>query len=163
MKRIWIIRHAKSDHGPQYNSDYERPLNNRGRRDAPLMAKHLKNTTEKLDVILVSAAERTRETASYFIKEYNLEKGQVNYLEKLYLPVQEEIWEVIRQLDDDYHHIAVFSHNPAVEDLLHQYHPGTTAPTCSVIELHYDGEQWEKIRPENVRFIAHKYPKLYVK
>ena len=162
MKRMWIVRHAKSDHGPRYNTDFERPLNKRGNRDAPLMAKEMKKTTDKLDKILVSAAKRTRETATYFINEYNLNKDQVDFEEVLYLPEEEEIWDVVRHINDDIDTVAVFTHNPAVENLLHRYRPGTSAPTCSVIEFHYDGENWYGIDPEKIRFISHTYPKLYV-
>lgn len=162
MKRLWIIRHAKSAHGPQYNSDFERPLNKRGKRDAPLMARELKKATKNLDKLLVSAAERTRETASYFIKEYNIHNRLVDYDDTLYLPDEQDIWTVVSRVDNDLDAIAVFTHNPAVENLLHHFRPGTTAPTCSIIELHYDGDNWGDIGPGDVRFISHKYPKLYV-
>ena len=161
MKRIFIIRHAKSDHGLQYNTDFERPLNSRGRTDARRMATELHKVVERLDRALVSSAQRTRQTAAQFIEAFELEETAITYLDSLYLPGEDDIWMAIRTVDNDLEHVAVFTHNPAAESLFHRYHPGEKLPTCSIIELHFDGDRWSDVGPENVRFISHKYPKMY--
>ncbi len=161
MKRLFVIRHAKSEHGLQYDTDFERPLNKRGHDDAIQMAEALKQTCEKLDCVLVSSAVRTKETAAHFIEALELDSGQVSYTKALYLPAEEDIWNEVRRISDDCNEVAVFTHNPAAEYVLHRYRPGTRLPTCSIIELHYDGQKWSDIDPSKMRFVSHKYPKLY--
>jgi len=162
MKSLFVIRHAKSAYGPQYDTDFERPLNKRGHRDAIRMAEELKRTCERLDYMLVSSAQRTKETAAHFIEAYEPDAPQVSYTKTLYLPDEEDIWSEVRSAPDDSNDIAVVTHNPATEDLLQRFRPGTRAPTCSIIELHYNGDRWNDIDPSKVRFVSHKYPKLYV-
>lgn len=162
MKRLLIIRHAKSDHGPQYKTDFERPLNSRGRKDAAKMARELAKYLKRLDGIWVSSARRTMETAAYFVDEFDLTDEQVVYTRDLYLPSEGKIWEEARKLDPKCENVAVFTHNFAAEDLLNRFRSDTKCPTCSIIELHFDQKNWINIKPSDVRFISHKYPKLYV-
>lgn len=162
MKRLLIIRHAKSAHGPKYKSDFERPLNTRGRKDAFKMADQLAKSLDKLDCLLVSSAKRTTETASYFIEAFDLAETQVIYSQALYLPEEDKIWELSSKIDPKYNTVGVVTHNFAVEDLLHRFRPDSRCPTCSVVELHFDKDDWSDINPSNVRFVSHKYPKLNV-
>lgn len=161
MKRLFIIRHAKSDHGPQYGTDFERPLNSRGRKDAHRMATELKKVVNRLDRALISSAQRTRQTAARFIETFGMENSGFTYHDALYLPQEGDIWKTVRAVENDPEIVAVFTHNPAAEILFHRYHPGVKLPTCSIIELHFDGDRWSDVGPENVRFISHKYPKMY--
>lgn len=161
MKKLFIIRHAKSDHGWQYQTDFERPLNQRGRSDALRMAGELRKVVNVLDQILVSTARRTKETAQYFMEALEQDPSTVTYVASLYLPSEEDLWKAMSEVDRDCENLAVITHNPAAEQLFHRYHPGEKLPTCSIIELHYDGDDWSKISPGNARFISHKFPKLY--
>lgn len=162
MKRLFIIRHAKSDHGSQYRSDFERPLNPQGRSDAKKMADELNKRIGHLDQILVSSAERTKQTAAFFIEAFQLKTSRVDLTGKLYLPMEKDIWREVRKIEDDYENVAVITHNPAAEDLLQRYRPGTLLPTCSIVMLDYEGAHWSDLDPNNVRFVSHIYPKLYV-
>lgn len=162
MKRIFIIRHAKSDHGPQYSTDFERPLNPRGRRDAAFMADKLAERVGKLDGILASSSQRTRETAAFFIDRFSMNEEDIHYSRSLYLPNPKDIWKAIQGVVTEWNAIAVFAHNPAVEEILNTFTPGTRTPTSSIIELAYGGETWSAFGPDRARFITHMYPKLYV-
>lgn len=161
MKRIFIIRHAKSDWGSQYGSDFERPLNSRGRNDARLMAGELQKVVDRLDRVLVSSAKRTRETAVPFIETFDVDDSRITFDRNLYLPAEEDVWAALRRVDDEAEVTVLFTHNPAAEILFHRYHPGVKLPTGSILELHYDGQNWSEVGPENVRFISHRYPKMY--
>lgn len=161
MKRLFVIRHAKSAHGPQYESDFERPLNKRGHEDAVQMAERLNQVCEKLDCMLVSSAVRTKETAAHFIDALDIDSAQVSYEKSLYLPAEEDIWKEVRKVSEDCNDVAVFTHNPAAEYVLHRFRPGTRLPTCSIIELLYDGQSWNDMDPARLRFVSHKYPKQY--
>lgn len=162
MKRLFVIRHAKSAHDAQYRSDFERPLNSRGRSDAKRMAGELLKRIGHLDQILVSSAERTRQTAAFFMDTFQLESSQVDYIKKLYLPMEKDIWTEVRKAGDDCENVAVITHNPAAEDILQRYRPGAALPTCSIVSMDYEGAHWSDLDPNNVRFISHVYPKLYV-
>lgn len=163
MKTIFIIRHAKSDYGPQYPTDFDRSLNARGRRDAGMMAVELKKVTPRLDQVLVSSARRTQETAHFFLTEFQVNDDRVTYDRNLYLPAEKDIWDALQRVNDEASNVALISHNPAVESILHRYHPGEKLPTCSILELHFDGLSWKDVNPDKVRFISHKYPSMYAK
>ncbi len=162
MKRLFVIRHAKSAHGTQYRSDFERPLNPQGRSDAKRMAGGLMKRVGHLDRILVSSAERTRQTAAFFIDAFQLKSSQLDYIKKLYLPTENDIWTEVRKVEDNCENVAVITHNPAAEDFLQRFRPGTALPTCSIVTMHYEGAHWSDLDPNDVRFISHNYPKHYV-
>lgn len=161
MKRIFIIRHAKSDRGLQYQRDMDRPLNARGRSDARKMAAILKKDIDFLDRMLVSSAKRTTETAQFFIDDFDMDPDLVTYTEQLYLPVVTDIWGELSRVEEEAKQVAVFTHNPAAALLLNQYRPYAKLPTCSILEFRFDGTDWSGLQPGKVHFISHKYPRMY--
>ncbi len=161
MKRIFIIRHAKSDHGLQYQRDFDRPLNGRGRADARKMAAILKKEVDFLDRLLVSSAKRTSETAQFFIDDFDIDPDFVTYTEQLYLPAVSDIWAELSRLEQEAKQVAVFTHNPAAALLLNQYRPYAKLPTCSILEFRFDQADWSELESDKVHFISHKYPRMY--
>ena len=81
MKQLLLIRHAKSDWNDASLSDFDRPLNNRGKTDAPVMAKRLLDKKVKIDLFISSPAKRAKKTASIFAKEYDIKKDKINFKE----------------------------------------------------------------------------------
>ena len=74
MKTVFLIRHAKSDWGEPSLSDFDRPLNERGKKDAPVMAQRLLDKKIKIDAFISSPAKRAGKTARIFAKEYKVDK-----------------------------------------------------------------------------------------
>ena len=74
MKTLILVRHAKSDWGNPSLSDFDRPLNERGKRDAPVMAKRLLDKKIKIDQIIASPAKRAARTAKYFAEVFDYKK-----------------------------------------------------------------------------------------
>ena len=84
MKTLLIIRHAKSSWDDFSIKDFDRPLNERGKKDAPMMAKRLLKKNISIDTFISSPAKRARKTAEAFVKEYK-EKDQLFFFDELYL------------------------------------------------------------------------------
>jgi len=162
MKRIFLVRHAKSEHGSQYSSDYDRPLNKRGRTDAQMMAEQLKSIISDPAFFNISPALRAKETAQFFISAFSpLQSDQINYETQLYLPTVSVLWETIKKTPAQYDSLILFSHNMALEDLVNHYQRGFRMRTCSIVELYHPDESWETAEPSKTKFRNHFYPKMY--
>jgi phosphohistidine phosphatase len=84
MKTVILVRHAKSSWDSDALSDFERPLNDRGRKDAPDMAQRLLSRKVGIDAFISSPAKRARKTAQLFVKEYNVPEESILYRSELY-------------------------------------------------------------------------------
>src|SRR5947209_3044939 len=114
MKTLIVVRHAKSSWSDADKDDHDRPLNSRGKKDAPEMAKRLRKRDIKVDLFLSSTALRARTTAAYFADEYDVSKKDIVLEEKLYLAPAEAYYEVLSKLDNKHDTVAVFGHNPGI-------------------------------------------------
>jgi phosphohistidine phosphatase len=119
MKRLTLIRHAKSSHAHAWQRDFERPLDERGRRDAVLVGQHLAGDEGfRPTRVVVSAALRTRETAAAmagagaWVRELEVEE------ERIYEAPLESLLEVIRGQPEEVRHLCIVGHNPGMEMLL---------------------------------------------
>src|ERR1035437_1678008 len=110
MKTLYLIRHAKSSWDNHDISDFERDLNHRGKQDATLMAKIIRQKKIKPDLIISSPAVRAINTANIFagILDYPVEKIEAN--EKLYDAGLKELTDVVRNIDDDKTNVMLFGH-----------------------------------------------------
>ena len=77
MKQLLLVRHAKSSWADFSVKDFDRPLNDRGKKDAPEMAKRLRDKDIDIDVFITSPGKRAKKTAEIFVKEYKQEKGDI--------------------------------------------------------------------------------------
>ena len=95
MKRLFIIRHAKSDQGFPGN-DFERPLNERGKADAPVMAKRLLDKQITIDAFVASPAKRAKKTAELFVSTFGMLEEKIIFISALYHATPEVFYEVVR-------------------------------------------------------------------
>lgn len=114
---LTLMRHAKSDWKHENLSDHERPLNARGQRDAPEMARRLKNFNALPQLILCSTALRTRETADYLLKVFETSEIGIQYSEDLYLASPGNLLESLEDIPDAVNHVMIIAHNPGIEYL----------------------------------------------
>src|SRR5688572_23678656 len=114
MKHLLLVRHAKSSWDDFSIKDFDRPLNERGKKDAPMMAKRLLKRDIMIDAFFSSPAKRARKTAEAFVKEYKSNKDQLIFLDELYLAGPSAFADVIKNTNDRYHTIAIFSHNEGI-------------------------------------------------
>ncbi len=147
MKNVYFVRHAKSSWADMNLKDHDRPLNSRGKKDAPRMAARLRKEGVKVDGLLVSSAKRTRQTAEVFAEAYGLGKDQVIKEKKLYHAGPKTIQSCIRELPDNWETVLVFGHNPgyteAANVLLHDDYIGNV-PTCGIIGSTSSATKWAK-------------------
>ena len=102
MKKLYIIRHGKSDWGNPEVNDFNRPLNHRGLKDAPRVGKHLLTSYEKADTIISSPAKRAITTAKLIANEINYPDSSIIENENIYLASKETILQIINKIDDQF-------------------------------------------------------------
>jgi phosphohistidine phosphatase len=162
MKReLILIRHAKSSWEDASLDDFDRPLNKRGKRDGPKMAEYIVSIVPEIDLLLCSAAKRTRLTAQFFIEEWKLKDEQIMYLEDLYLASPRTIEQVIRSVDKKVERLALIGHNPGlteVVNLIPHVHLDNL-PTAGIYRASFK-ENWEKFRFKHLEHQAIVYPKM---
>ena len=118
QRELYILRHAKSDWLSGAESDFDRPLAKRGKKDAPAMGKWMNRHKVKIDYLISSPAERTRQTVHAIIKEINISKKDVHFDERVYLASVETLLQVLGECPGDAQKVMLVGHNPGLEDLL---------------------------------------------
>ena len=163
MRTVCFVRHAKSSWDNPALDDIDRPLNPRGKKDAPAMAKRMQEQHIVPDLLVTSPSKRTRKTASYFRKEFGLTKQDVIIDLSLYDATPDDIVAVVQHLDNSKRKVFVFGHNPTLTFLANRF-PGVridNVPTCGIFQVKSMAPTWDKWVPEECTFIAFYYPKQY--
>lgn len=167
MRQLFLLRHAKSSWDEPGLDDFDRPLNNRGRRNAAALAKYLKRTKLHPQLVVCSAARRTRET--YGILEPVLEGIPVSFEEALYEAGKHGLLERLRRLDDHLGSVLLIGHNPGLERLaaaLSSGHGDAKAlarlaekyPTGTLAVLETDVAAWGALQDGGCRLTAFVRP-----
>lgn len=162
MKTLILIRHAKSDWGYEFLKDIDRPLNERGYRDAYQLSKWYVQHFLKPQLILSSPAIRAISTALIFARtlEYNEENIQIKH--GIYDATTDDFLNLIHQLPDSIDTAMFFGHNPTITNLSNALCPDffiDNIPTCSIIKLNFDTSQWMMIGKVQAYQIEHKFSK----
>lgn len=160
-KKVFFIRHAKSDWESGFIHDIERPLNERGTRDAPIMANRLKQKINS-DILLISSpAKRALTTAYYFAETLGILKEKVLVKDTLYNTSLVDILECIRSTPEA-STIALFGHNPELTILVNlskTMEPISNIPTCGIVEISYNVASWKEVGLNNGEVLSFDYPK----
>lgn len=117
MKLLTLMRHGKSDWSTNMESDFDRPLKERGRRDSPRMGQYLAQLDLAPDLIVSSPAVRARETAELFAEGCGYD-ATILWDERIYAASGGELMSVLRSLPDAAGHVLMIGHNPGFEDLV---------------------------------------------
>lgn len=161
MKTLILVRHAKSSWEEAGVDDIDRPLNERGKADAPVMAKRLKDKKIDIDIFLSSPAKRARRTAKYFAEEFDLGKKDIELVDKLYAASPSAFLEVVSDINDKHESAILFSHNPGITDFantLTSVHIDNM-PTCSMFAVQADTDKWADFVNSEKNFLFFDYPK----
>lgn len=146
MKTLLLLRHAKSSWKDADLHDFERPLNQRGRKAAPLIGQFMRRQQLNPDLILSSPAERARQTVALVVGAAHLE-SELRYDERIYEASAEYLVEVVSQVEDDFNVLLLVGHNPGLEDLLSRLSGAThPLPTAALATLTFDTEKWAKVK-----------------
>lgn len=162
MKTLIIVRHAKSSWANIGEKDFDRPLNERGKKDAPEMAKKLLLANIKVDAFVSSTAKRARKTAKAFMEVLGIDKDEMILSDDLYNAPSNEFYNSIAQLDDVYNTIAIFAHNPGITDFVNTLCDNVKIdemPTCGVFAVKIPITQWKDFKETEREFLFFKYPK----
>jgi phosphohistidine phosphatase len=161
MKTLILVRHAKSSWDAPGLSDAERPLNERGKKDAPEMAKRLKEKGIKVDLFLSSPAKRAHKTAKYFAEEYDLKKDDILLVDELYMATHSGFMETVTRIKDGYNVVALFSHNPGITEFASSLTNVKVddMPTCAMFALQAETESWKDFAEAEKNFLFFDYPK----
>jgi len=160
-KTLFLIRHAKSSWDNPSLSDFERPLNERGKKDAPAMAKKMSAKKIRIDAFVSSPAKRAKQTCKQFAKEFDLKKKNIVFEPRLYEAGEENFSEVVKSLKNKWDSVAIVSHNPGITSFansLTETHIDDM-PTCSVLGIKINTEKWANFGPAKKEFWFFDYPK----
>lgn len=165
MKKITLIRHAKSSWDDISLRDHDRPLNKRGKRDAPLMAKMMASRGWRPDQLISSTAKRASTTADHFAQALNLSPEAVLRRSEVYEASTPTIIRLIDNLDPVWSDVALFGHNPTftmVANLFYQNNFLDNLPTCGIVEIEAPNiDSWKNFSPEEAMVVNIHYPKQY--
>ncbi len=161
MKQLLVIRHAKSSWELSNLNDFDRPLNERGKRDAPVMARRLLDKKVKIDAFISSPAKRAKQTANLFAKEYEKKEEDIIFKTELYHAGEEVFYDVIEKTDDQLNRIAIFSHNPGITEFVNSLTEEQldNMPTCGVFAIKIKTNKWADIKQAKKEFWFFDYPK----
>ena len=160
MKTLLIIRHAKAESSFTLN-DFERPLNERGKKDAPVMAQRLLDKKIIIDAFVSSPARRAKKTAELFYETYKAQ-DDIIFISALYHAPAEIFFDVIKEVDDKFDTIAVFAHNPGITYFVNQLTAVRidNMPTCAVFAVTINCSSWKDFAKAKKDFLFFDYPKL---
>lgn len=159
MKKLYMIRHAKSSWKEIDLADFDRPLNKRGKASAKFMGQILKERLVVPDMILTSPANRAKSTARAIEKELGC-KGVIKYDDKIYEAYVDDLLNVLLKVDDRVDTLFLIGHNPgfnALADYLTEFHENIV--TCGIVEIDFNVKSWGEINPSNARFKSFDYPR----
>lgn len=146
MKTLLILRHAKSSWNNAHLTDHDRPLNGRGKQDAPRVGQALKSRDLVPDLIITSTAERALATAEAAAIHCDYDH-ELRIERRFYLAGPETYLSVLRQLEGDPACVMVVGHNPGLEDLLHHLTQRLEAmPTAALAQVSLPIKQWANLR-----------------
>jgi phosphohistidine phosphatase len=160
VKTLFLIRHAKSSWDDTALPDKDRPLNDRGRRDAPKMGKRLAKRDVKPDLILSSPARRALKTAEIIAKKLDYKRKDIAVDDRLYASAVDRLLNVIHGLGNKPERVILFGRNPELTELARRLSGEIThMPTCAVAEFTFNTKSWSKIGKANLAKVALDYPK----
>ncbi len=148
MKTLFVLRHAKSSWDFPDLSDFQRPLNDRGRKAAPFMGELMRSRNLVPDLILSSSALRAKQTAM-LVREAARFENEIEFTEKIYEASSHKLLYLVNEIDDKYNSAMLVGHNPGFEGIVRilsgEYQRMPTA-ALAVIDLKI--ESWSAAEPD---------------
>ena len=169
MKRLILLRHAKSNWDDPIKRDFDRPLNAKGKRAAETMGEHMQEEGIMFDAMIASPAIRVVETLESVAKGYG-EMIEPEWDRRAYLASNTMLFDIVHEADDAAGALLLSGHNPGLEDLVLLLVPdnkGNTAraaveekfPTCALAEMEFDVESWADIVPGTGKLLRYVRPR----
>ncbi len=162
MKKLTVVRHAKSSWDEPGLRDHERPLGARGLRDAPKTFKRYEESDNAVDAIVSSDAVRARSTAEIFATALAMEPDEIRLEPRLYLASAREILEIVRAFSDSFVAVAIVGHNPGFTDVINRTVADArldNLPTSGIACIAFNCASWAEASSDCARLTYLDYPK----
>ncbi|HTH56602.1 MAG TPA: histidine phosphatase family protein [Cyclobacteriaceae bacterium] len=165
MKKLYLVRHAKSSWDDPDMNDFDRPLNERGEKDAPHMAKLLRQRQVFPDRMISSPALRAITTCRAFAKALDFEKQKIETIDRLYHATASTWYNVLQSLKehkgDGEDVVLVFGHNPGITEFANEILDShiDNIPTCGIVSATLSIERWSEISSACGKLNSFDYPR----
>jgi phosphohistidine phosphatase len=162
MRSLLLIRHAKSSWNSDVLNDFDRPLNERGKKEAPEMANRLIKNKIAIEHFVSSPAKRAKKTAIFFIKKYGGDENEILFIPALYHASVQTFTKIVSELSDEHKTVAIFSHNPGITEFVNTLTPVQidNMPTCGVFAVKANVSSWSEFADAAKEILFFTYPKL---
>lgn len=163
MKRLFLIRHAKSSWSDPSRVDFDRPLNKRGKRDAPFMGKRLAEYSIRPDLVVSSSAKRAQKTARLVCREIDYPKEAIVFTEKLYTSDLFQFTGIIRNTSETVASLALVGHNYVITECA-EWLTGraiVNIPTSGIVGIELDIKKWREVVEQSGTLLFFDYPKKH--
>jgi phosphohistidine phosphatase len=163
MKTLFVVRHAKSSWNNPELDDFDRPLNKRGKQNAPLIASILAKKKIKPEQMISSPANRAYSTAEFFAEAFEYPNSEIKIDENLYEADSLDILNVITSVEDYINSVMIFGHNPGLTDFVNFISDGEieNVPTTGVVCLSLKSNCWKDVTRRSCELLWFEYPKKY--
>ena len=161
MRRLTLIRHAKSSWKDKSLRDFERPLNKRGRQNAQEMGSRLRQHRFQPDMMLTSPARRALATAQAIAAATGWPTERLILEAQLYEADLATLFTIVHGLDDDWNHVVLFGHNPTFTEFANELADAgiENIPTCGVVDLELAIGSWSQVEAKSARMVDFDFPK----
>ena len=162
MLRLTLLRHAKTEAQHSGQEDWDRVLEPRGQKDAPEMARRLRERKLKPDLVIASPAVRAITTAQIFARELHLPASKLQQDERLYLASPKVLREVIRELGGTTRHLMLVGHNPGLTEFADRISAERgidNMPTCAIYTVEFEIKSWSELEWDSGVNAELDYPK----
>ncbi|OGV50307.1 MAG: hypothetical protein A2X49_16190 [Lentisphaerae bacterium GWF2_52_8] len=161
VKQLCLIRHAKSSWTESSLSDFERPLNMRGEKDAPLMGRRLAALGILPDLLLSSPAVRAIRSAEIIASEISYPLNKIILEPRIYEAKEDTLLEILRGIGDSFPCVMIVGHNPGLSRLSQEL-LGTQdceMPTCAALCAEFQIASWRDIGRNTGKMLFFEFPK----
>ena len=166
MKQLILVRHAKSEWGEEWLKDIDRPLSERGYRDAYTLSEWFFNKHEVPKKLISSDATRALSTAFVFARNLNYPTKEIIIEPKIYECTEKTLKDIISKIDNTIEYVMVFGHNPSITNLVNELNDGLdfdNIPTCGIISMMFEMKNWKDINTKKGKINIQQFPKEFNK
>ncbi|MEM6523445.1 MAG: histidine phosphatase family protein [Bacteroidota bacterium] len=162
MKKLYLLRHARTLEKTGEQKDIDRELNSIGLQNSTRMGINFNNKKEEFDIIITSSAVRAKTTASLIAEQiaYNTSKIHIN--EEIYEASIRSLLKVVNQLKDEWDSVLIVGHNPSItylSEYLTSEEIGDMT-TCGVAKIKFNTNSWLEVSEGLGKLVSYEYPDL---
>ena len=161
MRELFILRHAKSSWDDPSLSDFDRPLNRRGKEDAPKMGERLAKMGIRPDLIVASPAKRAKKTAKIVAEKLGYDESKIVWERGIYEASPQTLLYLVCQLPESAKRVMIVGHNPGLTMLANVLGDVTidNIPTAGVVGIAFDAKRWDEACRMKGHTLFFEYPK----